>query len=604
MASQRLDGWHNFVTGLGTALRDKRVHSQPTEVFLRQPEAELLWRGDDMAARIVEKIPRDALRRGFRVQFKSNDKILETANIDPDALDGLKRPEAEDDFLLRQPPETEQRPLGPGLVWPGPGQIPPNGGVPTVPGQPGATYSKRDVAEMKSWARAELRRLIKRGLVTMDSAGRLRLTRADLGQHVTDPEIPTDNLSDSSSTKSQTEALEERLKKLKVKLKVREAATFERAYGGAAIFLGTIDRSPGRSKSILTRPLDLDYIDELRFLTVLSPMEIIPYRYQGDPLAADYGEVEIWTMVPKSKGINPRGSIIRVHASRLIIMKGVRTSRFMVEAQRGFGDSVLNRTAQHIRNFSTAFDAASVLVDDFAQAIWKFKGLVEALQADGLGLIQKRAQAMEFVRSNTRAVVIDEQEEFERKSTSVTGLPELLDRIASRLAAATGMPVTMLMGEAPAGLNATGKADRDWYNENVSVVREDSVVPALERIVEVELHAKQGATKGKVPDSWSVQMPPLEEPTEGEMADVRLKTAQADQIYINTGVLHPEEVSESRFGGDEFSTHTVLNDEVRAAAREMQETDLDRQADLHEQQINPPEPAPGGPPKPKPPFGK
>ena len=58
-----------------------------------------------------------------------------------------------------------------------------------------------------------------------------------------------------------------------------------------------------------------------------------------------------------------------MHSSRLIVFPGFRTSRFMVEVHRGFGDSILNRVVAHIRNFDTSYDAASALISDFAQAV-------------------------------------------------------------------------------------------------------------------------------------------------------------------------------------------------------------------------------------------
>lgn len=532
--AQRRDGWSNLVTGLGDAMRDKRFGAVPFANFLRQPEAELLWRADDMAARVIEKPPRDAMRRGFVFQVKPNtgEALERGEDSGEDAetpIDGKTQRGPDDLDPTRQSTELEGRAYGP---------------------------------------------------LSPRTSGRY-----DVAQHAVDPTLATAAESDTEDAKAQQEAVQARCKKLQVVSRVREALTFERAYGGAAIFLGTVDRSPGRSPNVLSRPLDLRYVEELKFLTVLTPAELTPYSYQGDPLAPDYGEVKLWTITPKSKGPNPRGSLLRVHASRLILFKGIRTSRFMVEAQRGFGDSILNRVVTHIRNFSTGFDAAAVLVHDFAQAVFKMKGLVETLQADDEGLIQKRAAAMDYVRSTLRAMVIDSDEEFERKQTPVTGLPDLLDRLANRLAAATGMPVTMLMGQAPAGLNATGQADRDWYNENVSVLQGESALPAIERIVDVELHATSGATSGKAPEGWSVSFPPLEEPTEEEKAKTRLAVAQADQIYINTGVLHPEEVAASRFAGEEYSMETKLDTEVREAALEMAEQQQAQQQELHEQQV-------------------
>lgn len=523
----RQDSWTNLATGLGDAIRDKRLVAKPHMNLLRQQEAEILWRSDDMAARIVEKIPHDAMRRGFIFSTRpdSGVKVAEDESTDEESIDGRTAQE----WASEVPGAVaETRPLGPGTM-----------------GKP----SRNDA------------------------------------NGITDPTMAVAGNDDANKAKEIEQAVAGRLKKLKARQAVLEALKLERAYGGSAIFLGTVDRSRGPQKSITARKLDLNLTSELRFLTVLTPMELVPYRCYGDPLAPNYGQVAVWTMVPKSKGINPRPSVLRVHSSRLIIFGGIRTSRFMIELHRGFGDSILNRCVNHIRNFSTSYDSAAVLISDFAQAIYKMKGLVELLQADGNNMIQKRAAAMSYVRSVLNAVLIDSDEEFERKQTPVTGLPDLLDRMANRLAASSGMPVSMLMGEAPAGLNSTGEVNADWYNENVEDVQIDRAQPALERIVEVELRSTDGATKGKEPDGWNVSFPSLTTPDESEKAKNRLADAQADSAWIAAGVLHPEEVAKSRFGGDTYGSEIKLDEEVRAAALEMQNEQEDKANELHEQTI-------------------
>jgi phage-related protein (TIGR01555 family) len=536
-------GWKNLVTGLGDAFRDKRLQAELLTDFLRQPQAEMLRRSDDMAQRIVNKIPADALRRGFSVHVRAKPKPKEKLG-----------------------PVDMQPILAPGATSV-PGYIPPD--------------------------------LVQRNPQTDGPPSHLTV-RTDAAPLPIDPTGATSNTEDTDQAKEIENKIMARHKALGTRQAIREGAQHERAYGGAAIFLGTVDRSPGRSPNVLSRPLDLRYLEELRFLTVLTPMELVPFRYYGDPLAQNYGKVQLWTMVPKSKGVNPRTSLQRVHESRLVLFPGIRTSRFMIEANIGWGDSVLNTCVNHIRNFSVGYDSASALIGDFSQAVFKMKNLVETLQADDDKIVERRAAAMDMARSVLRAIVIDKDEEFERKSTSVTGLPELLDRLANRLAAATGMPVTMLMGQAPAGLNATGQADRDWYNENVANLQEDRILPALERITEVELNATNGATDGVEPEGWSISLPDLEEPSEVEQADIRLKTSQADALDIDRGVLMPEEVAQSHWSGDKFSPRVILNHEVREAAMTMKgeqdQKEADDQAAQLEAMKQQPKVMPGGKP--------
>lgn len=67
---QRADSWVNAMTGLGT-LRDKLMHAQVVPGSkLTDPVLEALFNDDDVARRVVGKLPRDATRRGFYLEIQ------------------------------------------------------------------------------------------------------------------------------------------------------------------------------------------------------------------------------------------------------------------------------------------------------------------------------------------------------------------------------------------------------------------------------------------------------------------------------------------------------------------------------------------------------
>jgi len=68
----RLDSWINALTGLG-GLRDKLSYHQILPgVRLTDGALEALYDTDDIAAKIVDKLPRDATRRGFTLEFEGD----------------------------------------------------------------------------------------------------------------------------------------------------------------------------------------------------------------------------------------------------------------------------------------------------------------------------------------------------------------------------------------------------------------------------------------------------------------------------------------------------------------------------------------------------
>lgn len=374
------------------------------------------------------------------------------------------------------------------------------------------------------------------------------------------------------------ERADQALTDLHAAARFKEALRHQRVLGGGAILLGVVDGAAS-----LEEPLDLKRVRSVRALTVLERTELTAAEYFGDPTDRDFGEPRLFTLSPRTAVAPGLASYQRVHASRLLLFPGRRLSRLDIASHSGWGESELLRVVEALVDFAAGYGGAGALVQDFAQGVLKLKGVADMLSStgpEGPAMLKVRLEAMDLSRSTLRSVILDADagESFERTQTPTAGLPELLDRFAQRLAAVSRIPVTLLMGESPAGLSATGDSDVRAFYDRIAAEQGDFLVPNLTRLCEVLFAAREGPTRGSVPETWSVVPRPLWQLSETEQADVRLKTAQADQIYIQAQVLTPEEVAESRFGGDAYSTETQLDRELRdalGAAKEEEPTLVD-----------------------------
>jgi phage-related protein (TIGR01555 family) len=72
--TDRLDGWANILTGFGTS-RDKRRGATLDVEPLSHEEQRALWRGDDIAARIVETVPAEMFREGYEIKFADKEAV-------------------------------------------------------------------------------------------------------------------------------------------------------------------------------------------------------------------------------------------------------------------------------------------------------------------------------------------------------------------------------------------------------------------------------------------------------------------------------------------------------------------------------------------------
>ncbi len=317
---------------------------------------------------------------------------------------------------------------------------------------------------------------------------------------------------------------------------VTDAAIWGRLYGGAAVYIGLKDIR-GRQDEPINGTIGRG---DLAFLHVVD---------RGDLHALDTepsGRVRMY-------GI--KGS--RVHPSRLVLFHGARTGARAREQNGGWDLSVLQRPLDVLRDADQSWRSVMNLLGDLSQAVFKVRGLIDMITDGRKDVILDRMEVVDVARSVARAVVLDaESESFEHVgAANLTGVEPLLVRVFQRVAAAAQMPLTVLMGVSPAGLNATGESDlRIWYASAESYRREiEPQVMRLGRII--------AATEGLAPPT-EITWPALWTPTDLEVAQLELAQAQADQIRITTEVVTPEEVAQVRYGGESWESAVDL--EARA----------------------------------------
>lgn len=339
-----------------------------------------------------------------------------------------------------------------------------------------------------------------------------------------------------------------------------EGDEWGRLFGGGAILIGADGAGdPGL-------PLDDNRVKAVRFLTTLDRRDLQPVRWYDDPLSPKYGQPETFRIVPiTSASSMVTAKIQLVHETRLILFGGARTSKRKMRENGGWSHSVLQRIYEVLRDANANWAGASHLMTDASQAVYKVAGLLDMLaSADGGAAdMATRMTLVEQGRSVARAIVVDKDgEDFERKTTSFAGLPDMLDRTWQRLAAAADMPVTKLMGMSPAGLNATGQSDENTWYDSVAAHQAKVLKRPAQRIARLVARSL-----GLDPASIDVCFPPLKQLSPLEQADLRLKTAQTDASNVDKGIYLAEEITIARSKGGKFSADEPVADlDVRRRA--------------------------------------
>lgn len=383
---------------------------------------------------------------------------------------------------------------------------------------------------------------------------------------------------DEAESQKQNDELASIARKWDVRAKVHEGGVWGRTFGGSAIWVGVEDGKQAE-------PLDEASVKagSVKFFLVLDRRDLQPRKLYSDPGHPKFGEPETYNLVAVDGRTSTESEI---HESRLVFFPGILTTRRARQENQWWDHSALQPVYEILQDTEGNWKSLVALVADFGQGVFKINGLMQMIAAGQEETVRKRMQIVDEGRSSLRSIILDsEHEDFERKATPVAGLPEIMIQTWQRLAAAADMPVTILMGMSPAGLNATGESDiRQWY-DRVQHYRETVLTPRIERLMRI-LAANEGLELD-VEVCW----PSLWQMTAKEEAELRKLIADTDKVYIDGEVVLPEEVAIERSkGGPPRSTFPNIDMEARQA---MLDAETKRAVEKAE---NPPKPPPALPP--------
>ena len=345
--------------------------------------------------------------------------------------------------------------------------------------------------------------------------------RSDLIVDVGDPEV--------------SRTVRGKLDDLQLVPRILDGLIQERVFGGAATLLVVDD---GRDLSL---PIDLSRISSVRALVPLEAQYLLPSVWDDNPLSPSFGKVLIWRTTPTGTG----SIATEIHRDRLLVYPGIETTAQVRRERQGWGDSIYFRLWRTLQQWGAAVEGVGLLLGDKSK-ILKMRGLAELLGANDRSVVESRASALFDLLATYGIGIIDSDETLDRFEASLTGVPDTLDRLTSRLAAAAGIPVTVLLGEAPAGLNATGDSDVRNYYDRLQADRTAKIVPLVERVVRLILLSKTGPTQGVEPAMWTASFAPLWQPTPSEEAEIEAKQATTDKTLVEAKIRSVDEVRAHR----------------------------------------------------------
>ena len=322
---------------------------------------------------------------------------------------------------------------------------------------------------------------------------------------------------DWKAENAEIEKLEQLERDLDLRAKFQLALTYGRL-GGGAIIMGFGDANPAIPPS---QSASIEYVH------VVSRYNLSIGTCDNDPASPYFG-------MPTSFVMSSSGRQIRIHPSRVIVFKGCTVPDFPGATWEDvfWGDSVIDRVDQAVKNACTASDGFAALIDEAKIDIYRFAGLVETLMQDGGDeKMLQRITATNLGKSTHRAVILDKEDEWEQRQINWSGMPDVIRTFYSLVAGAADIPATRLFGKSPDGMNATGESDEKNYRSSISTGQNTYLRPAFDKI-DPYLFNSLGITSTP---GW--EFAPISSLSEKEAADVAKVKADTAVAYANSGLV-------------------------------------------------------------------
>jgi phage-related protein (TIGR01555 family) len=361
----------------------------------------------------------------------------------------------------------------------------------------------------------------------------------------------------SAKTKKLKE-LEDELKRLKVKDAFYNAAEQDGWFGRSHIFLeiGGVMATDNDAEQATSIGNGNDIVSQSKVgpggADVVTAKKTAKKPASGDvekgkPLTALQNVEPMWAYPSAYESVDPRKPGFynpshwyvngrNTHSTRLLTFVG-RELPDILKPAYSFGGLALSQMAKpYVDNWLRTRQAVADLIESFSVSgvYTNMQGVLE----DGGAEAIKRIELFNITRSNAGAYMLDKDtEEFFNVSTPLGTLDALQAQSQEQMSSVSGIPLIILLGITPTGLNASSEGEIRAFYDWIKAYQESFFRDHLQTVIEFV----QLSLWGKVDPEITFVFKPLWSMTKKEEAEVQKIEAETDQIYIDAGVLHPEE---------------------------------------------------------------
>ncbi|EMJ7725257.1 DUF1073 domain-containing protein [Acinetobacter baumannii] len=297
-----------------------------------------------------------------------------------------------------------------------------------------------------------------------------------------------------------------------------------RLYGVCYVLLGTVDGGN------LDQPFDLNKlgVGRLEFFTVLKKKYI-----EADT----------------SKYLSPKeaGGLLKQPEFYKLKLDGKSTQKIHHTRLYKFGHadvvneepvSVLQEVYEDLLDHAAVKKASASLVHESKIDVIRTPNSVDKIKED-MKSVAERFLSVGLLKGLNGMIVLDKEEEYDYKSYSFGGLPDLMREFSIQAAGAADMPYTILFGQSPAGMNATGEHDTRNYYDSIATKQTWSLKPFMMKLLRVIVQT----TFGRQIPSLDVVFNPLWQLDAKVRSEVEKANAERDSKYLEMGIITEPQIA-------------------------------------------------------------
>ena len=335
-----------------------------------------------------------------------------------------------------------------------------------------------------------------------------------------------------------------------IRAKITEGIQWARLFGGAAGLM-MID---GLSEEDLLEPLNPEMImpGSFKGIMVLDRWSGV---YPDNGLVDDIGDPEFG--LPEYYEISDytRQKSFAVHHSHILRFNGCHLPSWEEQSTQMWGSSEIEAVYEElVKRDNTSANLAGLIFRANLN-IRKIKGLGPTLSATDSQMIAdlySTLEAQNQLMNNFSTYAMDADDDFSTiQNTTFTGLNDIYESFMLDVSGACGIPVTLLFGRSPAGMDATGESDLQNYYDMIGQKQETYLRPILEKLLPVEFMSEFG----QIPDDINFQFNSPRSMSESQSADMVDKKVTAIVAAFSSGLL-PQKIGLKEL--QEIGRHTDM----------------------------------------------